>query len=323
MTDNPLEFDYLLDGHGSARILDHGEPTAGVRSDSVHWAMRDFTSAETKRWLLQDDTLPHVIAEALLASDARPRSVIADQGVLVVLRGVNTNPSSDPEDMVSIRVWLEPQRVITTVRRRLLSVQDLGTDLTEGRGPRNSGEFLVHLVERLANRIGIVVEEIEAQVETLEHRVEDSASNDIGAALGDLRRQIATIRRHLTPQRDALDRLFRQPIHVLTDRDLAELREQSDRTTRYLEDLDLAREQAVVLREELGSRLAQEQNSRMYVLSVVAAIFLPLSFVTGLWGVNIGGLPGVDHPLGFIAFLSLLVVLAFVLIWFFKRKEWL
>ena len=61
----------------------------------------------------------------------------------------------------------------------------------------------------------------------------------------------------------------------------------------------------------------------MYILSVVAAIFLPLSFVTGLWGMNIGGLPGADNPLGFIEFLALMLVLVTVLIWFFKRKKWL
>jgi len=323
MTGTSLEFDYLLDGQGSAQRVEPGEPAAGAPKGSVRWVMRDFTGAETRRWLLRDDGVPHVIADALLASDARPRSVITDQGILVVLRGVNTNPGSEPEDMVSIRVWLEPRRIITTVRRNLLSVEDVAAALTEGSGPRDPGEFLAHLVERLADRIGIVVEDIEAQIQAAEDTIEDSASNDIGATLGVLRRQIATIRRHLAPQRDALDRLFRQPVDVLADGDIAELREQSDRTTRYLEDLDLAREQAVVLREELTSRLAQEQNSRMYVLSVAAAIFLPLSFVTGLWGMNIGGLPGADNPLGFVEFLALMLVLVIALIWFFKRKKWL
>ena len=56
------------------------------------------------------------------------------------------------------------------------------------------------------------------------------------------------------------------------------LRQEADRIMRHLEDLDLARERAVVLQEELLSHIAQEQNARMYVLSVVAAIFLPLTF---------------------------------------------
>ena len=323
MIGTSLEFDYVLDGQGSAQKIDPLERAAGTPDGSVRWIMRDFTAVETRRWLLQHDDIPHVITDALLASDARPRSLITDQGILVVLRGVNTNPGSEPEDMVSIRVWLEPRRIITTVRRQLLSVGDVANALLQGHGPRNAGEFLVHLLERLADRISVVVDDIESQIETAEHTVESSDSSEVGATLGVLRRQIATIRRHLAPQRDALDRLFRQPVEVLRDADLAELREQSDRTTRYLEDLDLAREQAIVLREELGSRLAHEQNSRMYILSVVAAIFLPLSFVTGLWGMNIGGLPGADNPWGFIEFLGLMIVLVGALIWFFKRKRWL
>ena len=107
-----------------------------------------------------------------------------------------------------------------------------------------------------------------------------------------MRSKIATVRRFMAPQRDAIDRLCRQPVAWLKDQQLQVLREEADRMTRYLEDLDLARERAVLLREEFLAQVAQEQNSRMYVLSIVAAIFLPLTFVTGLLGMNVGGLPG-------------------------------
>jgi len=78
----------------------------------------------------------------------------------------------------------------------------------------------------------------------------------------------------------------------LLDREQAfEICEEGDRITRYLEDLDLVRERAMVAQEEILGRMAQQQNARMYVLSIVAAIFLPLSFLTGLFGMNVAGLP--------------------------------
>ena len=95
------------------------------------------------------------------------------------------------------------------------------------------------------------------------------------------------------------------------------------RDARYLEDLDLARERTMVLREEFLGQLAQEQNSRMYVLSVVAAIFLPLTFVTGLLGMNVGGLPGLDSPSGFIASVVVMIVAAVALVVLFRWKKWL
>ncbi|MDX1509237.1 MAG: CorA family divalent cation transporter, partial [Woeseiaceae bacterium] len=137
------------------------------------------------------------------------------------------------------------------------------------------------------------------------------------------RRQIAAVRRFLSPQRDALDRFNRHHISFFDDQDMHALRQETDRITRYLEDLDLMRERTVVLQEELLSQLAQQQNTRMYVLSVVAAVFLPLTFVTGLLGMNVGGLPGVDSAAGFAASVVVMVVLGVALLAFFRWKKWL
>jgi len=123
--------------------------------------------------------------------------------------------------------------------------------------------------------------------------------------------------------RDALDRLYRQPGKLFSDEESNRLREEADRMTRYLEDIDLARERIVVMQEEFLAQQAQQQNSRMYVLSVVAAVFLPLTFVTGLLGMNVGGLPGLESPNGFVASVIIMVVAAAGLLAFFRWKRWL
>jgi len=137
-----------------------------------------------------------------------------------------------------------------------------------------------------------------------------------------LRRQIASVRRFLAPQREALDRLNRQSGGWIVEDELQNLLDQADRITRYVEDLDLVRERAIVLQEEYLALMAQEQNSRMYVLSVVAAIFLPLTFITGLLGMNVGGLPGLENPMGFWASIVIMVVAAVGLAAFFRWKRW-
>jgi zinc transporter len=77
------------------------------------------------------------------------------------------------------------------------------------------------------------------------------------------------------------------------------LREEADRVVRYVEDLDSARERAAVTQEELVNRVSEQINSRTYVLSVAAAIFLPLGFLTGLFGINVGGIALAENPSGF------------------------
>ena len=103
----------------------------------------------------------------------------------------------------------------------------------------------------------------------------------------------------------------------------ARLRESADRVTRYVEDLDSARERAAVIRDELEGRLAEQMNKTMYVLSIVAAIFLPLGLLTGLLGINVGGIPGAENPLAFWEVCLLLVFVGVLQALLFWKMKWI
>ena len=314
---------YILNRRGGAEEADSRSMRQWSKEQGVLWVHLDVSNEKSRDWLFDVSGVEAQVADAMLAEETRPRSFATDKGLLIVLRGVNTNPGEDPEDMVSIRILIEPDRIITSRRRRVLSVQDVRASLVSGNGPATPGEFLAALVERLADRIGDFVDNIEGRLGDAEGDVHTQDSATFRRTLGALRRQMASVRRFLAPQRDALDRLYRQPGTWLSDTETRYLREEADRITRYLEDLDLARERAVVLQEEFLGQLAQEQNARMYVLSVVAAIFLPLTFITGLLGMNVGGLPGLESPAGFLGSIVVMIVAAIALFAFFRWKRWL
>ncbi len=316
-------FSYRLNSSGKGTPLSPDEVIDWTPADGKSWVHLDVADQGACDWLRNDSGLPAGAAEILLAEETRPRSVTFDSGLVVVLRGVNMNPGDDPEDMVSVRVWIDSDRVISTRRRRLLSVVDISEALEAGNGPAGPGAMLATLVERLADRIGDFVNSIEARLDEAEDDIGNATDASFRKRLSALRRQIASVRRFLAPQRDALDRLNRQPVAWLDDSQAHAFRQEADRITRYLEDLDLARERAVVLQEELLSQVAQQQNTRMYVLSVVAAVFLPLTFVTGLLGMNVGGLPGLESPRGFAISVVVMVAAAAGLLLFFRYKRWL
>jgi zinc transporter len=313
---------YLFDGNGAATPLDTDGVNAWTPSNGVRWVHLETERAESLKWLLENTDVDPTIAEALVAGDTRPRAIPDEEGLLLVLRGVNMNPGADPEDMVAIRLWIDARQIISSRRRQLLSVQDIRDALDIGQGPKTSGDFLIMLVEHLAARIGNVVGQIDDELDAMEaddSEVSLAASSELGA----VRRQTAAIRRFLAPQRDALDRLYRRPGNFLTETQAHELREHADRITRFLEDLDLARERAMVMQEEYFTRLAHEQNSRVYLLSVVAALFLPLTFVTGLLGMNVAGLPGTENVNAFSISMVAMGILAAVLLVVFRWKRWL
>lgn len=321
--ESPFVCAFVLDRKGAGKPVDETQVEAWRPEKGLLWIHLDVNNQAARAWLRRREDVDDVIMDALLAGETRPRSVPTEQGQLLVLRGVNLNPGSDPDDMVSVRVWLESDRVLTSRRRRLLSIDAIREEISGGNGPTTSGEFVVRLLGHLADRIGKVVGDIEDAIEEAEDEAADPDVMQVRSKLAMIRRQTASIRRYLAPQRDALDRLYRQPGTLFTSDEMNGIREEADRITRYLEDLDLARERAMVLQEELLGRLAQEQNSRMYLLSVVAAVFLPLTFVTGLLGMNVSGLPGTEAPNAFFNSLILMGLLGVALVAFFKWKKWI
>ena len=313
---------YVLDRKGGRSTVDVDNIAEWTPEQGILWVHIDINDVASREWLEEQSGLPVRVTEALLATETRPRSHVGHTGSLVVLRGVNLNPGDDPEDMVAVRLWIEPDRIFSTRRRRLLSVQDIRESLDEGEGPETAGEFLTMLIACLADRIGDFVNDIEDRISDIEDLGVVGNPLHLRQSITVLRRQTAGVRRFLAPQRDALDRLYRDPGGLLNESEIQDLREEADRMTRYLEDIDLARERLVVLQEEMLALMAQEQNTRMYVLSVVAAIFLPLTFITGLLGMNVGGLPGLESPSGFNVSVVTMVVAAIALLLFFRWKKW-
>jgi len=290
---------YVLDGRGGGRQV----TWVGVRqwrpAEGTLWLHLDRSEACSKDWLSDESALGEVASGALLAEETRPRCVVLPDGLLIILRGVNLNPGADPEDMVSLRMWLEPARVITLRRRHLVAVRDVQASLDAGAGPTSSGALVAALAERLIERMGPVMQQLDDQLDGIEVEALDDASETLRPRLADMRRQAIALRRHIAPQRDALSTLGMTPTAILSDADRLKLREIGDRVTRYVEDLDALRERAAVTHDELSTRMAETMNRRMYVLSLVAGVFLPLGLITGLLGVNVGGIPGTNYEWGF------------------------
>ena len=322
-TDTGLIDAWLLDGRGGGRRLDWNEiATCRPVDGEWLWIHLDHSQAAVHDWMYTDSGLSAITADALLAAETRPRCVPADNGLMIFLRGVNLNPGADPEDMVSIRMWAGERRVISLRKRRLLSVDDLRQAIGHGEGPDTPGDFVVMIVDFLLARVSGIIDGLYDQVDELEDAVLVSTDYHQREQLAGIRRQAIALRRFLAPQREALNRLAQERSALLAAGQQLYLRESFDRLTRLVEDLDAARERAAVTQESLVSRFAEQTNQRMFVLSVVAAIFLPLSFATGLLGVNVGGIPGADDPKGFAIVVALMLLVGGGLWLFFRWRRW-
>ena len=261
-------WNYRLDGLGGGRQQD-GYLDLQSSEGGYGWLHLRSDDPESIDYMRAMSLNPKLI-EALSAGETRPRMQPLEDGVLINLRGVNTNPGADPEDMVAIRVGFNDRMIITGRKRerKLLSIEGLRQGIENGDGPRNLGQFIAMLVEKLVNRINDVVDSIDDELTSVETELDEKKDNvrQIQQRLSDLRKQTAMIRRYLAPQREALAELYRSA-KFLTEDDCYSIRHQTDHITHYVEDLDLARERALVLHSELQNKIAEQQNSRTYLLS--------------------------------------------------------
>jgi len=205
----------------------------------------------------------------------------------------------------------------------VMAIQDIHEKLISGGGPTSLGEFFVAVVDRITERIGDVVADIEDRVAEVEDTILTAETEPLRPRLTELRRESISMRRYIAPQRDMLARLTHDRIAWLTENDQSLLREAAERTARYVEDIDAARERTLIAQEELNIKLSEQMNRAMYTLSIVAAIFLPLGLLTGLLGINVGGIPGTESPNAFLIVTLLLIVLAIILVAWFRKIKWL
>ena len=322
MHSQPITFTHAYALGRPAKALTPQEAAALQAGDGIRWLHLDYSNPEMARWVREESGLEAVVAEAILAPETRPRSLVIGDGLLVILRGVNLNPGADPEDMVSVRIWMSADRIVSTGQRKLLSIDDLCGEIEQGTGPLDQGGFLVQLGELMADRIGDVISDVADVVDGLENELLTAEHHELRYAISNVRRQCVALRRYLAPQRDALARLLSERSPLIDELVRMQLRELTDRLTRYIEDLDEARDRASVTHEELLNRLAELTNRRMYLLTMIAAIFLPLSFVTGLLGINVGGIPGADNDRAFLVVIGLLVVISAAQWFYFRWRKW-
>lgn len=322
--DDGLLFGCVLDGQGGARLINWEGIGAWTAQDGPLWLHLERNSDRVHSWLRNESGLTESTINALLADETRPRVFRGKRGLVAILRGVNTNPGKNPADMVTMRFWSEGVRVITLRQRRLQTARDLLTELTETRnGPKTAAQLFERLIGRLTERLAATVTSFNDKLDVLEESFTLSNATAARRQLSDLRHDVVALRRYLSPQREALNSLLMEPPAWLDDQSRLNLRETTDRTLRYVEELDAVRERSMVIKDDIANQLSESSNRTLYVLAIISGIFLPLAFLTGLLGINIGGMPGTENPYAFWIFCALMAALLVIELLIFRKLKWL
>jgi len=327
--DGPLLIGRALDGRGGARHVswEQAQGWQPGRPGEVLWLHLDRTQPGMHEWLCSEFGIPDATATMLVSDDTRPHAFRDGERLVATLRGINFNPGAAPEDMVSMQIWSDGARVLTLRRHPLQTPADVLAELTAGRGPVDAGELITVLAEHLVHRLNRVIVDMNAEIDRLESLDFDTVDNEqLLAEIVAIRRSALALQRHMGPQHVALEAISRDAPGWFEKHDRQDIGETIALLRRFIDDIDVSKESAVVLMDELRSRALARSEKTNRRLTLVATVFLPLSFLVGLFGINVGGMPWGEvagHPLGFWFVTGLCVAFAVVTVILFRRWKWM
>ena len=315
---------YTLTGQGKAvkhtpirlDIPDEDKPT---------WIHLDLSDDRSLRWLKKYFKKNEWILENLTNPDiCDPRLRVRQNQLLLVLRTVNRTPKSEPDDLVFLRLFARDNLLISTSATSAINFSELDDLFEDEDGPDTIAALIPTILENTLDSVTDSINAIEDQIDDLEETIIiGSPPEGSYQSLSELLRQVIVIRRFMLPEREALDNLIRHGTHWFHGETERFMRDNFDRIRRIVEDIDLL-EKRMRINQDALSHIEDKQTQRnTYMLSVIAGIFLPLSFLASVFGMNLGGIPLDSSPYGFIA-VNLVMVCIGLLIWFiFKRLRWI
>lgn len=322
---SPLLFGRVLDGKGGGRPIawEDVEGWEPALPDEVLWIHLDRTRPGLSQWLEEAFLIPEPTAELLTGDANRPRAFRDGETLVATLRGINFNPGAEPEDMISMQLWSDGVRLITLRRHPMQTPREILGEVDRGIGPSDVGATITQLAELLITRMSQSIVDMNQVIDQLEADDPERDAEGMLRRISIIRRNCLALKRHMAPQHEALEHISREAPMWFEEHDRREIAESIARLRRYLDDIDISKESALVLQDEIRARSLASSEHATYMLTIVAGIFLPLSFLTGLLGINVGGIPGVDDPQAFWRVVVICLMVFVALIVTFRRLRWL
>jgi len=279
---------------------------AGV--EAVVWLHFNLSDARARRWLLEATFLPEALRELWREHDGNRRvELVDDGGLLLVVADFSYDDASDPSEVAPLWCFASPHLLITARLHPLRSADELRLQMRSHLTASSGIELAAQLLDIRTSRVKRLAHEMTDQLDNIEDRILAGNIEQQRELLGRNRRLCARLRREFAPERVDLNRFLHRPLGPLAEADREALQSSTDSLAFAIEEISELYERAKLLQEELASRLAENTGRNLYVLSIVTAVMLPMTLVTGIFGMNVGGLPGLhgDHSFWWVMLLIL------------------
>jgi zinc transporter len=298
--DRGLICGFLLSPQGKMESLEWDAAIAALKQSELPvWLHFNLNDSRARNWIETCDRLPPLARDLFLASEPRIQTESIGSGFVGVLGDLPYEFNTDPDGLGVLRLYVDQHCIISGRRRPLKTIDRLRRELLEGLCMDTPIHLLAHFLQHMSDMFGSIVTERSDRIDDIEDRILQSRFQSERAALGQIRRLLTRLHRQVRANRHALSNLMTQLPQWSQEPDERLLRRNIERLDTVIQDLELVQERARLLQEEIAGRLEEAVNRNLYVLSIVTTIFLPITLLSGIFGMNIGGLPWTSDPMGY------------------------
>ncbi|HKT14121.1 MAG TPA: CorA family divalent cation transporter [Allosphingosinicella sp.] len=294
------------------------EDLDSLAREGFHWLHLNLADQRTHRWLADPPAFPPPIGELLTSRDGHPRVIVEDGIVGLVLQDFERGlDAAGTADIGALHIVVGPQSIVTGRYHPIRSADVLRQKLAR-RGALDPAEALTLLLDSMTGLFAADAREMDLEVQTCEDELLNDNPSSVAREMVSIRRRSARLHRLVGGMRTVLHRFANDPEAPDGLRSVAEGFAQ--RVDAIESDIVAAQGQLRMLRDEIDLQAAQRTNSTLYFLSMMSALLLPATLVTGFFGMNTGGLPLAHGWAGTLA-AGIIALLASASAWMLLRRR--
>jgi magnesium transporter len=319
---------YYLSAKGDLRPdLDEDEVRKAFESKrGVLWVDISGTTHEDGEFLQRAFGFHHLTVEDCVSEKVHP-SKIDDLGdhLFIVVHGINHAAESDIVETTELALFLGAHFVVSAHHVPLYSVDNVARLAEDdGRPLRRGADFLAHaLIDALVDNVLPTVDRMTEVADDIEEEAISRPQQSTLEAIMKLKRSTLGIHRVMAPQRETMHRLSRREFSLISEEALLFYRDVYDHITRIEDFVQSVRDTADNALSTYLSAVAIQQNETMRVLSIVAAVFLPLTLLAGIYGMNFENMPELKWSWAYFAVLGLMGTVAVATVSWFWARRWI
>lgn len=293
---------------------------------SVYWyRVTGVHNAELIREIGQHFSLSDLVLEDILNLNQRSKLDVLDDYAFFTLRLIYPNGENKLQSE-QFSMLLRNNVVITfeESEHRVFDLLAGRIENSKGRVRQNSADYLAYrLLDTIVDYYFVAAEFFEQRIEDLEDRVELEVKNEQLREIHTLKKELNEFRRSVRPVQEVIGGLLRDDTGILLEQQAPFLRDLADHIINNIEHIDSLRENINSIRDLYMSGLSNRMNQIMKVLTVISTLFIPLSFLAGVYGMNFDILPELHWRYGYVMFWGFSVTLVFSMILWFRYRKWL